>query len=733
MDSQNENKLDIEQIREYIDKTLDKRFESIRTQNQRVTWENNAVDKIISIAQGSAPNPHKSTLIKLFSNLNDPTLPSFFRKVHAKETAWLDRDFFRRTPDGIESTDTDGAYWITDFQKDNLNNELSNFHPVARAVIYQVNAINLGALKYRWICVPKKKIVHDIDNIGGRQIIRGKREEYLPLEFEIQGIEYQFINALNIYPDILNETTFESHGKLDLYSKAYLTLQEIQDDPRYNVQIPYEWEGYTLYRGLEGIEQLDKNMQVEYSQAETRLNKGLNSGATDTDGARAKNKYEVRYATVKEIRINGKTLNAEGNGYTIEYVKQGTLFIPLLVEENHFNINKKTTRIFRKIADPSLFYCDSEIGMMINQHNYIVHNKQLQASAIARAVNPSRMWSAKILKALGVTIEELKKFVTQSGEMKLVNLEELFDSNSGSIDAHLRPFDLGEVDKNLRDLEVLQKAIDGAKMDISNANVQVTDQTGAGATAAYNKQIAVEQDLLAKEFKSAFSREIIEPSLDYALEMAKIVFNDMKFTTAISSEDKKYLLKEANKGQEQKEEKWEDIQEAAKEYGPTIGKKVRIGQQEQVVSLNPLTEKKQMILSKALFEYTPTAYKFEIEDSEYSKSMVLEETTQLFGNIIANIPDSPLKYLMTKLSVEKILQITNDSNYAEIKEELEKTFQDMINPPPPPPNPVEEQALMLEGQQRQANIEKTASETEKNYAEVQNKKVDNAYKVAGVI
>jgi hypothetical protein len=120
--------------------------------------------------------------------------------------------------------------------------------------------------------------------------------------------------------------------------------------------------------------------------------------------------------------------------------------------------------------------------------------------------------------------------------------------------------------------------------------------------------------------------------------------------------------------------------------------------------------------------------KLTLQGSPYSIANGGPVATNILAN--ADIPEGPFKMLLIKSTVLRAFQLTNTPNYAELAEKAEELYQEMINPPPKEPDPVEQAALQLEGQQRQANIEKTASETEKNYSEAENKKVDNAYKLA---
>lgn len=724
--------IDKDAIRQYLENTLDRRFSSLISSRQQ--WNDNSANKIISIAQGSAPSPHKSILVKLYTNLNDPTLPTLFRKALAKETAWIDKDFFRWAPDGIESTDIEGTYWITDWQKDNLNNELSNFHDAIRAVIHQLKEINLGAWAYNWVVKPKMQRIRQSEKINGQIIVKDSYNQQIPQEYDIQGLQFHFINALNIYPDVISETTFETTRKLDLYYKCYRSIMEIKADPKYNPQEPYTFEQNVIYRGLDCLDEVQKDLGIAYDTHEIKLNKYLNQDSNQSQDQRNKSLLEIRYAILKEVRIQGKYLDGDGHGYRIEYIKQGANCYPLFIEKNEFPFEQKNIRVARAWANPNIFYNDSEFGMMTNQHNFLIYNKQMQASALVKATNPTQILSTQLLRAFENSKDVVAKLLTQPGGIEYADFSVLMD-NSG-ID-HSKPLTLGTVEENMRNLELFQQAIDRCKADIAQSNVQVTDSMGANATAAYNNQVAAEQDSLSKEFKGMIIRELIQPACEYALEMAKFAFEEQKLVTNITPEDKKYLEKTLAKARkevkieegdeiedDEDEIPYEDIKALAAEKNVTLPKLAQMGGEESLITYNPITDKKQAIISRALFQNTKCAFKFEVEDTDYSKRQLLEEIVQIYGNILANIPDSPLKYLVAKLSIVKTLQASSDSNLAEISEEAEKLYQQMITPPQPSP---EEQALaqskiqaeQASAQQKQATAQKQTAEAAKIGQEVQ--------------
>lgn len=726
--------LDKDQLRKHVEDVIDRRFDNLIS--NRAQWEENAANKIISIAQGSAPAPHKSVLVKIYTNLNDPTLPSMFRKTLAKETAWIDKDFFRWTPDGIESTDIEGTYWITDWQKDNLNNELSNFHSAIRAAIHQTTTLNLGAYAYSWYRKPKTETKYLVQNRNGMSIASGKQEVELPLEYDMQGIKFEFVNILNYYPDIITDTTFENTRKLDGYYRYYPSLADIKADRRFNPEQPYEFDVNVIYRGLDFLSDLNKNESVAYSQATVKLNKYLNQDAQTNERERNKQVVEVRIAYLKEIRIDGESYTADGRGFRIEYIKQGKNCLPLLIEENPFIFEQKPIRLTRRWSDPNIFYNDSELGMMVNQHNYLIYSKQMQASALVKATNPTQILSTKILEAFQGAKDKIAKILTEPGGIEFVDLASIIGNDPLGLE-HLKPLTLGTVEENLKNLDLFQRAIDQCKADIAQANVQVTDQMGAGATAAFNKQVAQEQDLLSREFKATIVRDLIQPALEYGLKMAKVFFQPQKMTVRMGADDKKYLQKALGAAKREamledgeevpdndSEMPWEEVKQLSAEKGATIPKVAKMGAQNQLITYNPVTEKKQAIITKALFENTPCSFKLEIEDNEYSKQQVLEEVVQIYGNIIANTPDSPLKYLVSKLAIQKTLQATDDSSYAEIMEEAEKLYQQMIAPPQPSPEEqmnaeAQAQKTQADAMQKQATAEKQTAEANKINQEVQ--------------
>lgn len=733
--------IDPGELKTLIQDKVDKRFEDLAS--RRTNIERKWADKIIAATDGTAPSPHKNTLIKLYTNLGDMTLPSLCRKLHARETAWLDQSFLRWTPDGVESTDVQGTYWISDYQQDNLNNELSNFHNTIRACIWQREIINLACMNYKWVIIPRVKYNYDMDmSPDGMMQLSGGQAEQVPFEYDLQGLQFEFVSMFNIYPDVIGVTTYENLNALDLYSKSYRTYKEIKEDPIYNGASQYVFKPNVLYSSTQGLDEVPHDQGVTYSAAQLQLNNYLHSSTSTDQSNKDKNLVELRTVIVKSIKLPDQPMpyDAEGRGLKIVYAKVNSTCVPLLIEKMPFQFEKKTLRLSRKWIDPTNLYNDSEMGLAYNQHVYIVTNKQLQASAIAKATAPNKLWSDKLITAFSGTTDELRDLWTTSGSNKFINLAKLGNDPLN----HLNPIKLGEDDEAIRSLQLFEQAIQQAKNDIQQINAQVTQESGAGATAAYNNQVSQELDLMSRESKASICRDWLRPSLEYGFELAKFAFHDQLLTTDIGEDEQNMLVDKAKKAYEEVQAEgddevqiaaeginWELIKKLTAEKQATIAGSMRIGQDERTITYNPVTGKKQAVLSKALFQNTQGSLKLEFEEQEYSKANLLAETVQMFGQIVANIPDSPLKYIIIKKAADRVLQLTKDPEYKEISEEMQKALDAMLNPPPPAPEQMAQQEAQTQAvqakankdnaqaQHMQANAAKTGQEVQANQAAMQ--------------
>lgn len=717
------------EFKNYITNHLDKRFEELKS--KRAGIEDRWVDIIQAATTGKAPAPHKSALIKLYTDLGDMTYPSLVRKLHARETAWLDRDFFRWTPDGVESTETEGAYWLTDYQKDNLNNELSQFHSTLRAAIWQRELLNISAINYTWMVKPKVEFVYDMDDSQGLLQANGMTEKPVPYEFDLQGLKYEFISMFNLYPDIVQQTTYDNLKTLDLYSLKRLPLRDVETDALYSGKAPYVFESNVCFRSTEGLRAL-KDQNVSYSAAETRLNRQATSSGSNPGETMSKNLIEVRTAIIKSIKMPGmeQSCDANGRGFRVVYAKGSGECVPLFVEANPFPFEQKTIRICKRWLDPYNLYNDSETGLTFNQHSYVVNQKQMQAHAIARATMPNRLWSDSLIDAFKGSADELKQLWTTTGNNKFINLNKLA-ANSVGIDP-TKPIEMGEPDEMMRNLQLIQQSIDTARNDIQQINQQVTQENGAGATAQYNKQMAQELDMLSKQSKSLICDDWLRPSLEYGRELAKFVFHDQKIQADIDSDEQKEFLAIAGEGVT-----WEDIQAYSRKNKMKLQKSFTLKtreipetgeeiEDEQSVTYNPVTGKKETILNRTLFKNSKCALELEFEDNEYSKPAELAEKVQIYGQIMANIPDSPLKFFVAKLAIQQSLELTNDPSYAAIKEETDKLYEEMLNPPPPPvPAPEEIAKVESETQANKAKSIKDMASGKKMNAEADQKQLEN--------
>ncbi len=721
-------KLEFNQLKEFIEGHLNKRFETLRS--DRESLEQNWVQRIKSVNEGTAPSPAKSSLIKFYTNLGDPTLPSLVRKAHAREVAWLDRDFFRWVPDGVESVDTDGAYWLTNYQKDNLNNELSNFHPVIRAAILERRILNLSGINYSWLVQPKYEFDYDVaTSEDGLMQMKAMQKKQLPFEYEIQGIKFEFASIFNVYPDIIQQTSFETLTSLDLFHFNYKTYKEVKEHKLFDPNAHYPYMANVLYRSTDGLGEL-KDETASFTNAHRNLNRYLDG---DSSTAGNKKMLEIRVAHVKEMKLPGQdeTMCAEGRGFRIIYAFASGKCVPLFVEANPAPFEKKTLRLSRYLDSPHALYNSSEVGLAANQHFYIVNSKQQQAHALNKAVNPNLLWSSALLEAFKGSADQLKEMWTQTGHNEYFNQEIVNRArNAGATDI-TRPLVMGGQDMDIRNLELFQQAIDKARLDIQQFATSVNNETGADATAQFNKQVATEQDLIATENKASIGNDWLRPALEYGVEMAKAVFQDQKFATRLSLEDQKELIELAGV------ESFDEIKKAAINLKQSLAIPKHIGEAETLVQYNPVTERKQIMLNKTLFRNTKASFNLEFESSEYSKPLELEEKMQIYGNILNSLPDSPLKFYVAKIAIEQSLQLTNDPHYAEIKEEVDKMFQKMVQPQEPTPQ--EQAQLVLQAQNAEAEIQdkeasamlkkaqanEEQSRAEKQYQEVQEKEVVN--------
>lgn len=697
--------LNYEPLRRLIQDKLDKRFEELKA--KRVTIEKNWAERIIAATSGMAEAPNKSTIVELYTNLGDMTFPSLSRKLHARETAWVDNDFFRFKPDGVESVDTAGAYWLTDYFRDNLNNELSQFHAAFRAAKWQELVLNISPFAYNWVVKPKVEYIYDMDDSEGMLAAKGMIEQPVPCEFDLQGLQFEFVSMFTCYPDVLDARTFDNMNVLDMYLLKHRLLNQVEQDPLYLGQGKYVFEPNVLYRGIQGLSEINRNLGVSLSTAERKLHSEFKGGG-ENDTYSQKHLVEVRTLLLKQIRLDGQTYDGNGRGVKVQYVKSGADCIPLFCEYLPFPFEQKTIRLNRRYLDPYNLYNDSEVGLTYNQHSYVVTNKQLQASAIANATFNTQLYSTALIDAFNGTIEEFKKLRIKPGGTFTIDLSKLpMDGQN-----HLNPVNLGTPEEMAKNIQLFEQAIQAAKNDIQQINQQVTQENGANATAAYNNQLAQELDLLSTINKQNTTREWLKPALEYGRRLAKFVFHDQKLTSEIGEKDQEELMALFGEGAN-----WKELQEALKAESKRTGKTLAIPQQINnqdavLVQYNPVTNKKQTILNKALFQNTQCSLEIEFETQEYGKEQALAETVQLFGQVMANIPDSPLKMYIANLAIDRTLQMVKDPKYQEITEKLKEQLQASLNPPPPPA-----EQIMAEQAQQAANIKATEAKAAKDEAQ----------------
>lgn len=699
--------LNYEPLRRLIQDKIDRRFEELK--GKRATIEKNWAERIIAATYGTAEAPNKNTIVELYTNLGDMTFPSLARKLHARETAWVDNDFFRFKPDGVESVDTAGAYWLTDYFRDNLNNELSQFHAAFRAAKWQELILNISPFAYNWVVKPKMEYIYDMDDSEGMLAATGMVEQPVPYEFDLQGLQFEFVSMFTCYPDVLDARTFDNLNILDIYLTKHRLLNQVEQDPLYLGKGRYVFEPNVLYRGIEGLDTINKQLGVTLSAAETMLHREFKGGG-DNDMYTQKHLVEVRTVLLKQIRLEGQVYDGNGRGVKLQYLKSGSDCIPLFAEYLPFPFEQKTIRLNRRYLDPYNLYNDSEIGLTYNQHSYVVTNKQLQASAIANATFNTQLFSTALLDAFNGTLEEFKKLRTRPGGTFTIDLSKLPQDGQN----HLQPINLGTPEEMAKNIQLFEQAIQAAKNDIQQINQQVTQESGASATAAYNKQVAQELDLLSTVSKQNTTREWLKPALEYGRQIAKFAFHDQKMSSEIGEKDEEELTALFGEGAN-----WEEIEEALKAEAKRTGKTLAIPQQitaqdALLVQYNPITNKKQTILNKALFKNTQCSLDIEFETQEYGKEAALAETVQLFGQIMANIPDSPLKMYIANLAIDRTLQLVKDPKYQEITEKLEEQLQATLNPPPPPPEQVaaEQENMQAQTQATQAKAAKDMAQAD---------------------
>lgn len=709
----NIEEITLDKLRYLIEEKIEKRFNTL--QSNRTKKEARWADMISSAMSGNAPKAKKNILTKIYQDLTDNTLPSFIRKLLARETGWLDSDFFRWQPDGVESTDIDGAYWLTDYQRDNLNNELSNFYNAIRASILQRIILNISAINYNWTIIPKYEYSYQQgEALNGILQFQANTVKISPLEFRLQGLKYEFISMFDLYPDIIEQTTFDNLRTLDLYHRHTISLNDIKKNTLYNSEEPYIYKPNVLYRSTEGIELLIDS-HYQRSAAMQQLSKNIDLiNSKDS----LQQKVEIRTVLLKEITFPGEkeSQDAEGRGYRLIYAKGNNQIVPLLLEKNPHHYEYKTIRLSRRYIDPYNLYNDSEVGLTINTHNFLVSQKQLQASTLTNAINPTKLWHTALIDAFDGAITEFKEVWTSSGHNLMINTEKLqryTNTGAGNITS---PIILGNPEENLRNIQLLEESIQKLKREIAESHSQVTQEIGAGATAQYNKQVAAELDVLSKESKQSLCQDWLKPSLEYSFEMAKTVFQDSKLVTQMSPEDKTKLEQLAGGAS------FDQLKNKSQETGQALNIPFQMGGKEYPTTYNPLTEKKATILTKFLFENTLASLKLEFEENEYSKPIELQQKMEIYGQIMANLPDSPLKYLVASQAIKQSLQLTNDPSYEILSQKTEELYQQMIQPPPPqepppPPNPDEQEMIQLSKAKQVADIKETESRAVKNTAQ----------------
>jgi|GEM_PF-6348714 len=632
---------------------VDNRFESNRS--LRKPMEDTWLTNLKAFTQGTAPDARGESLLGAYTNLSDVTLPVALRGNQAYKLSFLETDWFKLRADGIKTTDLQLTSSVEAFLRQKINSRESGFEKAIRNAMFQLECLNISAVQYSWIrkvCPKRYKTIDCSDGIH-RFKIQEEAEELV-----YQGPHINFVNMFNCYPDIVGASSLDNLNDLDLFYREAKSIGDILSDKRFDTEQLYTYSNSLLYRSLDGLEDMI-DASYRHTQAEREL-----CGMRGRSSSNLSGYLELRTAYLQELEIPEVGLL---QNVCLLYVKaDGGRLLPLLLEYNAFDFNRKPIIFMEDWENPFDPYAPGKYSIAANQHFYVVFLKQLKAQTAGKALMPSELIPTNYRKAFAGSDDEFRELYNKPGGQGFYNPDKLLPGK----DKIIR---LNGSDKAAHDIQIIQAEMNESKGDILQATEQGSPFSGNTATATRN--LATQLDILNRFTLRKLSQDLLKPIIEFSLEDLKYLLLDEMITVDLAEGE---LEQTAST-----EDMLKDLLEQFRLTGQPIHHEYpacRIPGGKSMINLgvdyNPITWQKSFKLTRSLLHDFRASVEIQIAGNDYSKAHELDKFTSFYSNIIGFVQEEELRALLCKIAIEHLTSIIRHPKASQINASLNKLLEE---------------------------------------------------------
>lgn len=697
-----ETVLDIQQsitpeaIKEAVEK-LDKRFE------QNITIRRPLEDKwadYISMAVDGEEGSRALTLAKSYVNLSNSYYPAAWRQASAYRLTWLDDQWFEFTPDGEGIVDTGLYNAMESFVAKKLRHEQSNFYNAVDMFDLQAGLLGPSALGYSYEIKLKQAKQRTIEMQGGR--MRVKRSEG-PQEMLYQGAKAHFINMFNCYPDVLNPKG--NIKESDLFHKCPVRLEELKNNPKFNPQAPYEYQDFVIYRDNQLLNQID-NPSYQKTDAQMKvaqkIERDLQQKPQNEQGY-----LELRMAYVEDFCCDCGAKKEHFENVVIIYVKNNSECIPLLVEYNHRDFNRKNILVMESNGNPWGAFGKSQLGLSYNQACWLNFIRASQAYQIGKTTFRTRFIPAQLYSAalsVGISKTDFEAGLRGAGYDIPYDATEYNQAANGI----WSPDDNYEV----KDSQMMDGEIQKVLNDLNQINIDLQSTDAGNSTATGVNFVQAKQAALYKKYLKNMSNNILKPFLEMFIEDLTLMIRDEVIAVDIDDE----RLAEINPDKEH-------LIQVFKTVGQELLQKkvVAMGQDGLPIvmgtKINPVLQKEYITLNQRLLQSFKAQVEVKIDGNEADLQQAKADNLELM-NLVQGMGEGPGKDQALALTIEEYLDLRKNKNKAKYMNILKAQGQAQ-----------QQQAEMAEQQMAMQQQEANAKQMESE-ANSMNKQADTQLKAA---
>ena len=518
----------------------------------------------------------------------------------------------------------------------------------------QAKLLNFSALAYSYEVKTKsnRKRRLEIEN-GRRRIV--KEESTGEPELLYQGAKATFVSAFDVYPDIFDSSS-KDINEIDLYLKEVTSLSFLKNNKKYKPEAEYAYQDWIIYRGNEGLEELD-SVSYKEKNSDKQLKTGINSSGEDSE---RKGDLEIRTAYLKEFCIVNNEEKEYHENVIVIYAKTDNNVIPLLIEYNHNDFIKKNILLIESQANPWGLYGESQKSLSYQQACWLNFLRACQTAVVGKNAWKTRFIPSQLKLAvmkLGISEQRLEEALRGAG----YDIPYDADTYNQGANGIWSPDDSTQQ----RDLQAYDSEIVRVVNELNQINFDMQNTDAAASTATGVSYVQSKQTALYKRYLRNFADNIVKPFIELFIDdLCLNVFEE---------------LIEIDLSDERVEELGNDLEPLIQQFkitGELIQQSKQISPNQELLSvINPITKKEIYQLSQQVLAEFKANVEINIEGNDYDKTQSKADNLELM-NLVQGMAEGGGKDQALTLTIEEYLELRKNKNKNKYMKILEVQAQE---------------------------------------------------------